>query len=210
MTTPTRAMTAQVLAYSTVAFGLVFYVVGAAIKPGYSYSANFISELNASGTPWASLLGWSGFLPLGLLFASFLVAAGQLAQIRGARLGYWLLWSQPVAFIGAAIAPCDPGCPVGGSATQVAHDILGVTTYFAGAAALILLSRSPSISYDELVKSVLFASGILFIVLFFAMLQPELAPIRGLLQRAADASLAVSIIVISRRMLRFDSLQIHT
>jgi len=97
MATPTRAITAQALAYLTVAFGLVFYLVGAAIKPGYSYSANFISELNASGTPWASLLGWGGFLPLGLLFASFLVAAGQLAQIRGARLGYWLLWSQPVA-----------------------------------------------------------------------------------------------------------------
>jgi len=203
-------MIAQALAYSTVAFGLVFYLVGAAIKPGYSYSANFISELNASGTPWASLLGWGGFLPLGMLFASFLVAAGQLAQIRGARLGYWLLWSQPVAFIGVAIAPCDPGCPVGGSATQVAHDILGVTTYFAAAAALILLSRSPSISHDGKAKRVLFASGILFIVLFFAMLQPELAPIRGLLQRVADASLAVSVIVISRRMLRFDSSQIHT
>ena len=47
-----RIMLARVLAVASVVYAAAFYIVGGALKPGYSHSANFISELNATGTPW--------------------------------------------------------------------------------------------------------------------------------------------------------------
>ena len=75
---------ARRLALATVAFGTLFYAIGAALKPGYSSTSQFISELNAAETPWATQLGWFGFVPLGLLFAAFLLIAHPNAQVRGA------------------------------------------------------------------------------------------------------------------------------
>jgi len=96
-----RVKLSRALAVATVLFAVAFYMVGAAIKPGYSQAASFISELNATGTPWARELGLFGFLPLGGLFAAFLLAAHGVARVHGASLaGFLLLWSQPVAFFG--------------------------------------------------------------------------------------------------------------
>jgi hypothetical protein len=48
-----RIMLARLLAVASVVYAAAFYIVGGALEPGYSHSANFISELNATGTPWA-------------------------------------------------------------------------------------------------------------------------------------------------------------
>ena len=194
----------RVLAVATVGFGLGFYVLGAALKPGYSSLSQYISELNATGTAWASALGYFGFVPLGLLFAAFLVSARPLAGVAGAsRLGWWLLWSQPVAFIGVALAPCDVGCPVGGSPTQVIHDVLGVTTYFAGALGISLVSFAPALRDHATVRHVLRFAALAFIVLFVSMLSPAVAEMRGLLQRSADGLLAACLLAIAFRVMQF-------
>ncbi len=180
---------------------MAFYTVGAEIKPGYSHLSHFISELNATGTPWAAELGYWGFLPLGLLFAAFLLAAMPVAQVSGAsRLGLWLLWSQPIAFVGAALAPCDPGCPVGGSPLQVAHDVLGLATYGAGAVALMLLASAKALSSGA--RLFLGLAGIAWLALFVVMVQPEAMQVRGLLQRIADALLAGTILVVAWGLVR--------
>lgn len=189
-------MLARTLAIATIIFGTSFYSIGAQIKPGYSHVAHFISELNATGTPWATQLGLFGFLPLGLIFAAFLVAVTPIAQVHGtSRLGLWLLWSQPIAFIGAALAPCDAGCPIGGSALQVAHDVLGLVTYFAGALALVLLSSAKGLSPGW--RLFLRFAGVAWLVLFLVMVQPEAMLVRGLLQRIADALLAATLLIVA-------------
>lgn len=196
--TSSRIKIARILAITTVIFAVSFYTIGGAIKPGYSHVTHFISELNATGTPWAAQLGLLGFLPLGLIFAAFLVAVTPVVQVQGAsRLGLWLLWSQPVAFIGAAFAPCDAGCPIGGSALQVAHDILGLVTYISCALALVLLSSAKTLSSGS--RQFLWLAGIAWFVLFMMMVQPEANAVRGLLQRFADILLACSILVIAWR-----------
>ena len=185
-------------------YGLGFYIVGAALKPGFSSRTQFISELNATGTPWALELGWLGFAPIALLLAAFLVLATPRAQVRGAsRLGWWLLWSLPLAFAGVALFPCDAGCPIGGSASQDAHDLIGVLTYFASALALGLLALAPAHPrVTPALRIFLGATGVAFVLIFVAMLLPPLAPVRGLLQRGADAALAASLLLLAWRIVR--------
>jgi hypothetical protein len=199
-----RVRTARSFAFLAVAWGVAFYAIADAIKPGYSSATQYISELNATGTALANEFSAFGFLPIGVLLAAFLFVGKPLARVRGAsRLGWWLLWSQPIAFIGVALAPCDAGCPVGGSPTQSLHDLLGVTTYFAGALALVLLSFAPPHPRVTAgVRVFLRAAGTGFVFLFVAMLVPETAAYRGVLQRVADAMLAVALLLVAWRIVR--------
>lgn len=199
---PVRLRISRQLALATVIFGILFYLFGAQLKPGYSSAAQFISELNATGTAWAAMLGLFGFMPLGLLFAAFMIVARPQAQVRGTSLaGWWLLWSQPIAFASVAAFPCDLGCPVGGSFNQAMHDLFGVTTYSAGALGLFLLSFAPPLRTSHaLSRLCLRGSGLLFIALFALMLDPGLVHVRGLLQRVADALLGLSLLVIAWRI----------
>jgi Protein of unknown function (DUF998) len=79
--------------------------------PGYDHFKNAISVLGATGSPSASLMNFAGFLPYGVLVAVF-----ALALHRGIRpdVGGWLgpavLLLYGVAYVGVAMAPCDPGC----------------------------------------------------------------------------------------------------
>ena len=197
-----RIKLARVLALASAVYAAVFYIAGGALKPGYSHAANFISELNATGTPWAQELGLLGFVPLGLLVAAFLLVAYPLARLSGrSRAGFLLLWSQPIAFLGAALAPCDPGCPGDGSLQQQIHNVLGLVTYLSAAAGFLLLSfhHHLGLSGKLLFRLACFA----WLGLFILMLVPELSPVRGLLQRTADAILWASLLFIASRMLGY-------
>ncbi len=197
---PGRVLAARVLAMACVLFGALFYIVGATIKPGYSSISQYISELNATGTLHAEALGLYGFLPLAVLFATFLWVARPVAAVPGiSRMGWWLLWSQPMAFFIAFLAPCDAGCPESGSLSQIIHNALGLLTYFAGATGLFLVASAPVLQGTG-ARTYLRFTGIAFVVLFVVMLQPELAPVRGLIQRLADALLGGAVLVIAWRL----------
>lgn len=199
-----RVKLARVLAACVVLFGLVFYGVGATIKPGYSSVSQFISELNATGTAWARELGYFGFIPLGVLFGAFLWAAGPHAQVRGAsRLGWFLLWTQPLSLVAVAFVPCDAGCPPVGSVSQTLHNLQGVVAYFASGLGLILLSYAPSLAGSPAYRRYfLRLAGAAFAIIFVAMLSPDVGHIRGALQRTADAFLALSLLLIAWHVVR--------
>ncbi len=200
----TRPQLSRILALCVVLFGLLFYTLGAAIKPGYSSLSQFISELNATGTAWAQELGYFGFIPLGLLFGAFLWVAGPFAQVRDAsRVGWLLLCLQPLSFIAVAFAPCDVGCPLEGSYSQELHNLQGLVAYFGTAAGLVLVSFAPPLqSSSAFGRYLLRLSGAVFLIVFVVMLSPEVAPIRGALQRTADAFLAASLLVIAWQVVR--------
>ena len=201
-----RIKQAQWLSVLIFIFGCVFYLTGAAIKPEYSSASQFISELNATGSAWGDALGYLGFLPLGLLFAAFLLVAKPLAKAEGNSLiGWWLLWSQPIAFIGVAFAPCDLGCPVDGSTTQSIHNLLSTVTYFSGGISLILISFANVLLKQKfIIRMFLRFSGIAFFAIFIIMLLPEVSQIRGMVQRFADLLLASSLILIAWNILEID------
>ncbi|MBB6598033.1 DUF998 domain-containing protein [Luteimonas sp. MC1825] len=202
-----RVKLARMLAVCVVLFGLAFYAVGATIKPGYSSVSHFISELNAAGTAWAQELGYFGFIPLGILFGAFLWAAGPHAQVRGvSRLGWFLLWAQPLTLVAVAFAPCDAGCPLEGSASQELHNLQGVVAYFASGLGLILLSFAPPLADSPAYRRYfLRLAGAAFAIFFVLMLSPDVASIRGALQRTADAFLALSLLLIAWHVVRQDA-----
>lgn len=179
MSHPRRLIIAFVLVYLCMLFG------GAALKPGYSHLSQYISELGATGSAHAVLISWLGFVPVGLFAALLLFVAAPYVPVRGAsRVGYWLLLFEPVAWIGSALAPCDLGCPSGGSLSQWLHTVLGLFTYLGTTLGLLLLTLTPGIRSATRAAWVMLA--VIWLLLFMLMGLPGLQPWRGLLQRAAE------------------------
>jgi hypothetical protein len=193
-----RAQLTRLLLVTSILYVISFYFIGSAIKPGYSQLSNFVSEYNATGTPWAGTLTYVGYLATSVLFSAFLVSAAPLAQVSGiSRLGFWLLWSVPASYFLAVIAPCDAGCPIEGSTSQLMHNFLGIVTYFGMGASIALVALASKFSAFKLRRTFMLLAGIAFPVVFIVMVQPEVAPWRGLLQRSLDVALAISLILIA-------------
>jgi hypothetical protein len=192
-----RARLARLLLLASVVYVLGFYFIGGAIKPGYSQISDFVSEYNATGTPWAEELTYAGFAATAAILATFLATASPLLRVSGAsRLGAWLLWAVPASYLVAVIAPCDAGCPLEGSTSQIAHNLLAVVTYFGMGASVFLIALDSEFGNFKLRRSFLLVTGIAFPVVFFLMVQPELASWGGLLQRLLDVAMAISLTVV--------------
>lgn len=193
-----RAQLTRLLLATSILYVIGFYFIGSAIKPGYSQLSNFVSEYNATGTPWAGTLTYAGYLATGVLLSAFLVSAAPLAQVSGvSRLGFWLLWSVPASYFLAVIAPCDAGCPIEGSTSQLMHNFLAIVTYFGMGASIALVSLASRFNAFKLRRAFMLLVGVAFPIMFITMVQPELTPWRGLLQRSLDIALAASLILIA-------------
>lgn len=192
-----RTKTACLLLAVSIVYVIGFYFIGAAIKPEYSQISNFVSEYNATGTPWAQTLTYAGFLATTILLSGFLVAAAPVMQVSGAsRVGSWLLWSVPASYFLAVVAPCDAGCPMEGSPSQLAHNLFAILAYFGMGASAFLIALDSKFGAFKLRRTVLLLAGIAFPVVFLLMVQPEMAEWGGLLQRSLDLAMAVCLVMI--------------
>ena len=179
MRNPRRLIVLFVLVHAAMLFG------GAALKPGYSAMSQYISELGATGSAHAALISIGGFIPVGVLAALLLWTMAPRVPVSGAsRVGYWLLLCEPLAWIGSALAPCDLGCPLEGSLSQVLHNLLGVFTYLGTTLGLLLLATAPGMKPTARVSWI--ALAIIWLLLFALMGTPPLHDWRGLLQRLAE------------------------
>lgn len=193
-----RAQLTRLLLVASIIYVIGFYFIGSAIKPGYSQLSNFVSEYNATGTAWANTLTYAGFLATSVLLSAFLVSASTIVQVSGiSRLGFWLLWSLPASFFLALFAPCDAGCPIEGSTSQIMHKLYAIVTYFGMGIGIAFVSLAPKFSAFKFRRIFMLLVGIAFPVVFAIMFQPDLAPWRGLLQRSLDVALAVSLILMT-------------
>lgn len=192
-------MRARWLVIAVVTSYFVMLLGGAALKPGYSHVSQFISELNASGTPHAKAIGWFGFVPFGVLAAALIAVVSRSASVRGAsRLGCWLLLALPIGYIGSAVVPCDVGCPLDGSLNQLLHNLLGLFVCVAATLGLFLLSFAPDIQP----RWRLFWAALSFawLVLFSLMVDDSMAEWRGLLQRLSELIVFGSLCVCAWRV----------
>lgn len=193
-----RAQLTRLLLVASILYVIGFYFIGSAVKPGYSQLSNFVSEYNATGTAWADTLTYAGFLATSILLSAFLISAAPLVQVSGvSRLGFWLLWSLPASFFLALFAPCDAGCPIDGSTSQLIHNLYAIVTYFGMGVGIAFISLAPRFNAFKLRRTFMLLVGIAFPVVFVTMIEPDFAPWRGLLQRLLDIALATSLVLIA-------------
>ena len=193
-----RAHLTRLLLVASILYVIGFYFVGSAMKPGYSQLSNFVSEYNATGTARANTLTYAGFLATSILLSAFLISATPLVQVSGvSRLGFWLLWSLPASFFLAIFAPCDAGCPIEGSTSQLMHNLYAIVTYFGMGVGIALVSLAPGFSAFKLRRTFMLLVGVAFPVVFVIMIEPDVAPWRGLLQRLLDVALAVALVLVA-------------
>lgn len=115
--------------------------------PAYSHVKNFISELGATGAPAATIMNFAGFLPYGLLMVAFAVAVHRgIRADDGGWLGPSLLALYGLAYVGVAMAPCDPGCQ---AATPSVHHRLHLLI---GDVVLLTAVLAPFTLYARMVK----------------------------------------------------------
>lgn len=186
-----RLYLARVLFFIALALDQIGIWVGGWLQPGYSHVSQYISELNANGTPWGREIGLYLFLPLGIAMTAFLLTIRPHIQLRGvSKAGFYLLYSYPAIVILGVIFPCDVGCPVEGSFSQAMHNLLVVMGYLMTAVGIGLLARAPAFGrIHHWVRPGLVALGVFWLVMFFAMVSPELEPWRGAIQRLIEWSL---------------------
>ncbi|MDR6990633.1 DUF998 domain-containing protein [Luteimonas sp. 3794] len=196
----TRIRLTRIAILAVVPAWLLMLFGSSAFKPGYSHVSQYISELNAIGTPHAWQIGLLGFVPFGLMLAAVLIVAAPLLPIRGiARVGYWILLLEAVAYIGSAFAPCDAGCPADGSLSQQLHNLLGLLTYLGTCVGVVLLACGTGLRSST--RAVLLVVAMLWLLLFFAMVLPPFEPIRGVLQRTGEAMLYSTLLTLAWRAL---------
>ena len=163
----------------------VFLLPGV-LRPDYNPLAQYISELGATGAPHAAVVNWAGYLPSGVFFAIALASFWRHWRPRGVQAaGLALLFCEPLAWIGSAIFPCDLGCPAQGSLAQNLHSVLALFTYTGTALGVTLLACAANLQRWQRAGWLLLV--VLWLGLFVAMLAPELASLRGLMQRLGEA-----------------------
>lgn len=106
-----------------------------------------------------------------------------------------------MSYLFAAVAPCDAGCPIEGSTSQLLHNAFTILAYFGMGIGIALVSLAPGFKPFKLRRTFLLLTGIALPVVFAAMVQPDLAPWRGLLQRLLDVAMAVSLVLLIRTIL---------
>jgi hypothetical protein len=116
-------------------------------QPGYDHLKNFVSELGATGAPAAGIMNFGGFLVYGLLMMAFAWAVHRgIRTDAGGWLGPTVLALYGLAYVGVALAPCDPGCQ---AATPSLHHRLHLLL---GELVLLTAVLSPFTLYARMVK----------------------------------------------------------
>jgi hypothetical membrane protein len=175
-------------------------LVSAALRPGYSHVTNMISELGATGTPYAALMNYAGFVPAGLMLAALGVAlAGVLPRQRLALAGAVLVTLFGAGVASSGVISCDPGCPQsGGSFENLVHDRIApiaFLSHIAGAAILgFCFRRLPA--WRHLAAYSLITSGIALLCLVALASSLESRVLTGLWQRLMLASVLLWCAVI--------------
>lgn len=160
--------------------------------PDYRASRDFISELGALGAPDAAAVNLSFVVAGGLLVVTCLSMArlGSGGR-RAAALG--LLSAVGWSYVMAAFVPCDAGCPAEGSASQMLHNAAGGLAYLAGAVGLLLAAGGRTDAGGPAWLAT--GAGIIALASLLGMGAPELADVRGAIQRLGEAAIFTWLLV---------------
>lgn len=188
------------IAVATLLFsGIILPEILGATRSDYTSFANYLSELGATGTSTQALTNSLGFPLVGISCILVVIALWhRLPHTAGVRAGLiCLVLGLPLAYFGAAVFPCDYGCPIEGSASQTVHNLLGLIQYPLAVIGFALLAANLK---SHPVWRVGFALAAAAMAIGFVMLLiPNQASLRGLWQRMGDytAFLVLAYVVLS-------------
>jgi hypothetical protein len=183
---------------------VVVTAAGGCGESDYSHISQYISELGAEGAAHGTLVSRAGFAPIGALFLAFLaLASGAFPRGATTASGLLALALFGVSYVVAAFFPCDAGCPATGSLSQSLHNTAGGAGYAGATLGLVLLAASFRAS-DRWREFFAFTGACAVVVGggFGAMLAPELAGVRGLGQRGAEAAVFLWVAFVSASLLQ--------
>lgn len=194
-----RHLLAAACGFAAVAWALVVPIVAGRVEPGYSHTADFISELGAEGAANGALVSWAGFAPIGLFVLGLAVLGYPIFPGRRARMFLGVgLAAVAAGYLVSAAFPCDAGCPSDGSTSQSIHNAFGLLEYAGAAGGLLLLGLA--LRSERGWRGVAFASTLAAVVVagaLVALLAPPIASQRGLVQRVAEAAIFGWIALVS-------------
>ena len=202
----------RILALGGVAGPFLFamaVLVSAALRPGYSHLTSPISELGAVGTPYAALMNYAGFVPAGLMLASFGIAlAGILPRHRLTLTAALLVALFGCGLAASGVVSCDPGCPqTGGSLEQTLHNNIAppmvLCLIIAAGIFGIQFRRLPAWRPQSIYS--LFTSVVALVFLIAVINSLESRKLTGLWQRLLFAGLFFWCAVIALRAYRYSS-----
>jgi hypothetical membrane protein len=98
---------------------------------GYSHTANFMSELGATGAPRAVLMNYGGFIPAGTLLAAFgATLVHSLPRTPSMVAGAVLVTLFGIGVAASGVFSCDLGCPTsGGTVGNQIHNAIGPSCF---------------------------------------------------------------------------------
>ena len=135
--TVARVLNAAGIAAPVLWVAAVVYI--GSLRPEYSHSRQYISELAARGTPTQHLMQVAGFLLPGLMVVAFGLLVGLSAHTKLAGAGAALLIVGGIARIAAGVFPLDPCCaPIAPSFSERMHNAAGATYVLATSAAVLI------------------------------------------------------------------------
>lgn len=191
----------------------VVVIICGALRPDYSHVTQYISELGARGTSHAALMNFAGFVPTGLLLASFGVSLAFLLPRRSASVlaaACITIFGLGITFAG--IYSCDPGCPHQGESWEATlHDRVSAVTFLfgiAGSALLAYLFRGLT-TWRALWLYSAISSAVAFGFLIASAVSVESRALIGLWQRLFIGTLFLWCMVVSLRAFRCSTTERH-
>lgn len=163
----------------------------------YSAASNYLSELGAISAPHANIMNYAGFLLIGVLWAVGVLTLLSGDQSKRPWIGVLLLLGTSVSYVGAAFFPCDAGCPLEGSTSQMMHNALGIVGYLASPIGLALLAAHFFRANQIVAGRVSIMAIGATIIGFLMMANPDFDSTKGAWQRLADFSLFIWLFAIS-------------
>jgi len=118
-------------------------LICSSLRLHYNHIHEFISELGATGTPYADLMNFVGFIPAGIMMALFGISLFHLPKHLMKGIGASLIILFGVGVVIAGSFSCDPGCPQqGGSFENSIHDGISGPAFLSATTGILLIGIS--------------------------------------------------------------------
>ena len=181
-------------------------ILCAAFRPEYSHVTQFISELGETGGPHSFLMNVVGFLPKGLLLASFGASLAYLLPRTSLSLtAAVLIVVYGLGIAAAGLYSCDPGCPSQSlSSAATMHRLVSIVSFIAGILGIALWGycfRSLP-AWRSLWLYSAISSGLALVLLLVVDASAESRAFTGVWQRLSVATLDVWCAAVGLRAFR--------